>query len=408
MKKTKRGLPDMEWLPNKELWRKRGVYRGQHYEFTAKSPETVLEKVKIFEGRIDNAHTVTEGATVWSFIQRWYPLRTAGLKQKTVYTSYDIPINNYIIPKIGNLPIGDVKPLHIDELMSSIADKSFSFNHKVLVTLKQIFRSAIENDYITKDPCNTGNGGRRKAGGVKQKKKKPLTRAQQNELAAAVRGERPELFVLLCLYAGLRREEALGLLWQNVHLDGETPYIDIRHATTTDVSGAALHSDALKSNAAYRTIPLPQRLAEALARRKPEATSVFVVPTPSTGQAMSGGSFTRLWNLVAGYSYKRRGKDGKLLLKDGKHVIKDVRGFVTFPVTPHILRHTYITELCLSGMDIKKIQYLAGHESAIMTLDIYADVANNTPSELITIINRHFLEGSREGSREESQNTATA
>ena len=32
-----------------------------------------------------------------------------------------------------------------------------------------------------------------------------------------------------------------------------------------------------------------------------------------------------------------------------------------FHVTPHQLRHTYITRLFESGLDIKEIQYLAGH-----------------------------------------------
>jgi site-specific recombinase XerD len=33
-------------------------------------------------------------------------------------------------------------------------------------------------------------------------------------------------------------------------------------------------------------------------------------------------------------------------------------------------------------MDIKKIQYLAGHEDARITLNIYAKVTNNQPGEL--------------------------
>ena len=55
---------------------------------------------------------------------------------------------------------------------------------------------------------------------------------------------------------------------------------------------------------------------------------------------------------------------------------------VDFDVTPHLLRHTYITELCVSGMYIKKIQYLAGHEDVQMTLRIYTHATNNTPNEL--------------------------
>ena len=40
-------------------------------------------------------------------------------------------------------------------------------------------------------------------------------------------------------------------------------------------------------------------------------------------------------------------------------------------VTAHILRHTYITRLFEAGLDIKEIQYLAGHATVEMTLRVY-------------------------------------
>ena len=40
-------------------------------------------------------------------------------------------------------------------------------------------------------------------------------------------------------------------------------------------------------------------------------------------------------------------------------------------LTAHILRHTYITRLFEAGLDIKEIQYLAGHSTMDMTLKVY-------------------------------------
>ncbi|MFV0399907.1 MAG: tyrosine-type recombinase/integrase, partial [Oscillospiraceae bacterium] len=62
-------------------------------------------------------------------------------------------------------------------------------------------------------------------------------------------------------------------------------------------------------------------------------------------------------------------------------------------VTPHILRHTYITALCSSGLDIKKIQYLAGHADPAMTLKVYTHVTHNRPDELIGAIRGAFPAG---------------
>ena len=394
MVKTKRGMPDMTYLADRGLYRKRGTYNGQRYNITAKDPNDVMAKIEAFKAAVDGA-ALPEDITVWSYIQRWFPSRTAGLKPKTVASVYSYPIDNYIIPHIGNILMKDVKPQDIDNLMAKVAGKSASLNHKILLVLNQIFRSAAANDVITKNPCIDSEGKKRKPGGKRAAKKKALTRKQQGELAFAVRGTRAELFVLLCMYAGLRREEALGLLWADVHLDGDSPHLDICNAVTFDNAGRPTHSPELKSEAAYRTIPIPPVLFEALSRRKGGNDSLFVVPSETTGQEMSLSAFRRMWQTVNGYSYSvvQRGDDGKPAKDEaGKSIyIKKLQaGLVCFHVHPHLLRHTYITELCISGMDIKKIQYLAGHETVQMTLDIYADVVGNRPEDLAPIINSHF------------------
>lgn len=58
-----------------------------------------------------------------------------------------------------------------------------------------------------------------------------------------------------------------------------------------------------------------------------------------------------------------------------------------FDVTPHLLRHTYITNLLYAGVDPKTVQYLAGHENSKTTMDIYARVKYNKPEELFEVVN---------------------
>lgn len=61
-----------------------------------------------------------------------------------------------------------------------------------------------------------------------------------------------------------------------------------------------------------------------------------------------------------------------------------------FDVTPHQLRHTYITNLIHASVDPKTVQYLAGHESSKITMDIYAKVKYNKPSEIAGILDSTF------------------
>ena len=63
---------------------------------------------------------------------------------------------------------------------------------------------------------------------------------------------------------------------------------------------------------------------------------------------------------------------------------------IDFDVTPHQLRHTYITNLLLAGVDVKTVQVLAGHEHAKITLDIYTHLTNNQARDLISKVRGAF------------------
>ena len=58
-----------------------------------------------------------------------------------------------------------------------------------------------------------------------------------------------------------------------------------------------------------------------------------------------------------------------------------------FQVTPHQLRHTYITNLIYAAVDPKTVQYLAGHENRKISMVIYAKVKYNRPHQLSDAIN---------------------
>lgn len=41
-------------------------------------------------------------------------------------------------------------------------------------------------------------------------------------------------------------------------------------------------------------------------------------------------------------------------------------------VTPHVLRHTFCTHMQQAGLDVKSLQYMMGHSTASVTLDVYS------------------------------------
>jgi len=378
------------WIESRKCYRKRKIIAGEEHILEGKTLDDVDAQIDELERMHKEGVILNDDTTLFEFAQEWYPVKIAGLKHKSA-SVYKNAINVHIIPYFKDMKIKDIKKFHVKKFMAGLADLSKSMQKKNLGTLNQIMKEAKENKMIIENPCENI-----KARGYESRIKTPLTKTQQEELTIAVKFKRCMLFVLLCLYAGLRREEALGLKWGNVHLD-EILYIDVR-STVTFKKGRPILSEILKSAAAYRSIPIPPVLSDALQEKKKEATSIMVIPAVKTGGAMSESAFQRMWEIVVGHTDKvvKRDKDGKAVKgKDGKSikVKKEYPGVIDFHTEPHILRHTYITELCASGMDIKKIQYLAGHADVRMTLKIYAHVTENTPQELSGKIIEHFSKG---------------
>ena len=117
--------------------------------------------------------------------------------------------------------------------------------------LKSIFRSAKESRIIDTDPAVYLSA---KGGGIPQEDREVLTDAQAAKLLDTVRGLPPYVFVMLGLYAGLRREEILGLQWDSVYLDTPAPYLTVRRAWHTEHNRPII-MDVLKTKAAERNVP---------------------------------------------------------------------------------------------------------------------------------------------------------
>ena len=52
-------------------------------------------------------------------------------------------------------------------------------------------------------------------------------------------------------------------------------------------------------------------------------------------------------------------------------------------VTPHVCRHTYCTNMVKSGISAKTLQYLMGHSSIEVTLNVYTHIGYSHAKEEI-------------------------
>ena len=108
-----------------------------------------------------------------------------------------------------------------------VSKKSVSVYKSVVILYKSIFRAAKESHVIDINPTIYLKA---KGGGVPQEERQALTYEQVERLLDAIRGLPPYVFVMLGLYAGLRREGILALPWDSGDLDSEAPYLKGRRA----------------------------------------------------------------------------------------------------------------------------------------------------------------------------------
>ena len=156
----------------------------------------------------------------------------------------------------------------------------------------------------------------------------------------------------------------------------------------------------VKTNAAKRSIPLPPRLLEALKEAKESSTSDYVIANKD-GQPLTYTQFKRLWTYITTRTAKPRKAKKLVGGKYVKYTIYPVLGekarnngkvvySLDFEVTPHQLRHTYITNLIYASVDPKTVQYLAGHENSKITMDIYAKAKYNRPKDVAPMLEHVF------------------
>ena len=133
---------------------------------------------------------------------------------------------------------------------------------------------------------------------------------------------------------------------------------------------------------------------------KENSISDYVI-ADSKGEPLAASQFQRVWQYVVVRSTKPRNYYKYVNGESIKYTVTPTLGMtqknqpkikytLDFDVTPHQLRHTYITNLLYAGVDPKTVQYLAGHENSKTTMDIYAKVKYNKPEELFGVVNGAF------------------
>lgn len=264
--------------------------------------------------------------------------------------------------KLGHRRIDHIKPSDAKEWAIRMKETGYAYqtinNYKR--SLKASFYIAIQDDYVRKNPFDF-----KLSDVIKNdtKLKEALTEKQVERLLKFARIDNTykqyyQVLIVL-LNTGLRISELCGLTLSDIDFNNRT--IDINHQLKKDKNG--YYTEPPKSDSGYRKVPMTDIVYEALKdvlnNRKNEQSIIVdgynhFIFLNKNGYPMYNAYYTSTFsNLVKKYNKYNKGNE--------------------LPnMTPHILRHTFCTNMANKGMTPNNLQYVMGHKDIKMTLGYYA------------------------------------
>lgn len=249
--------------------------------------------------------------------------------------------------------------------------KGYSTLSSICGVVKPAFQMACNEDVIRKNPFDF------KITDVvpnNSKKREALTEDEQIEWLSFIKNDKTyckyyDEFVVL-LNTGMRVSEFCGLTSKD--LDFNNRKINVDHQLVRERNGK-YYVEKTKTQAGCRFIPMTNEVFQSLKRIIENRPKLKIEP------------------FVDGYTgFILVDKNGNP--KIALHIENEIRWSLKkykklFPnkppiiVTPHVLRHTFCTNMINAGMDAKKLQYLMGHSDVSTTLNIYTHMGYEKASE---------------------------
>lgn len=278
--------------------------------------------------------------TVHDLLEQWYRVeKVPNLKPQTLAEIRSKM--KRIDGSLGQLRAADLTAFHVEAFRAQMIEEGrYAMCNHCLSVLRSVLAYGVKHDILLRNVA----AGVSPARDPNRTPKRELSILERKKIADAPLDPVERAFVSVLLYAGLRRGEATALLVSDVHLD--EGYIDVNKTVTilNEIQPAP------KTSAGVRRVPVTGPLAAALAP---------VLEGRSPFEPLFVGRALRHWSP---YSVDRRWK--KISAKVfGEHVPD---GF-----TPHILRHSFASDLYRAGMPLKAAQYILGHSDAGTTLNVY-------------------------------------
>jgi len=261
---------DGRWLGVVDL----GYMNGRRVRRTvsAKTLRELHPKMKALKKRTEAGVTGSD-QPVEQWVTYWLDhISDARPSTKKTYRGY---VENWIAPSLGSVKLSALAAEHVRALMTHMEtkDKAPATRKQVLSILSKAMEIAVREGKIERNPCDTVE--RPSLAG--QATHGHLSLEEVAQLVPHLATHKNRARWLAALVLGIRQGEALGLSWEDVHLDDEHPWMWI-HQAQDSTRGNAI--GPVKSTASNRQIPIVPPVYAAMVELRARSSGTGLVWGP--------------------------------------------------------------------------------------------------------------------------------
>ena len=311
--------------------------------------------------------------TVSAWMQEWLTTFCEGKIKPLSYQTYSGLIKNHINPAIGAVELQALRGAHIQNLYNGMikAGLSGKLVRNVSAVLHKSFNMAIKQGIIRTNPCDGAELPK-----AERHEIKPLADNEIPLFLAAIDDSPMRNAYALCLFAGLREGECLGLSWKQV--DFQKGRITISQQLQQSKTGGCKYyiAPSTKSGKSRVIEPPPIAFEYLRAEKKKQAENRL-----KAGPA---------WNNPDDLVFTNETGRHYVILTFYKNFKKIAASIGRPDARPHDLRHTAATVAIASGADIKSVQDMLGHATASFTLNVYAHTSEQMMKDTATRMQNYY------------------
>ena len=356
--------PDGVWVGRIEAGvsttgkRRRQVFYDKKKEVVA-AKLTAAAAARLTGSSIDSGRM-----TVGVLLSKWLEESAKPSTSPGTAAEYERIVETYLVPGLGNVRLCQVKPLHIQSLLTGLerAKVGARTRQYCYATLHRAFVIAMRWQLMVRNPCDGIDPPR-----VVQREVKSLTVDQVQALLTAAELTRFNAMVVLAITTGMRQGELFGLHWESVDL--ERGVLQVRHSLE-EIKGK-LRLKEPKSKAGRRRIALAEMAIKALWKHRTTQLADGLGGCPLVFPNTKGGFMRKC-------SFHRQGWE-PLRIASGLEGIHF-----------HDLRHTCASMLLHDDVQPKAVQEILGHSNISMTMDTYAHLIGDVKRTAVATFDRAF------------------